>query len=703
MQSKKFSWLSILALLVLAGPALTPALYAEPLKPAKVRVSGLGLWGNREMHVALERMLGKDRGPVLGANAIEDTAFLLHSILNEEGFLSPVIGIRVVQADGRTESYRLDSRLDMSLARGLEGREVYLEVDTGGRSYVEDVRIEGLKVLPQKDGIAFFKPTQPLISTEAGRAYSVSRMRRSADKLRDELRLHGYAQAKVKAERVAGDLLKGGPMTLQVQVEEGPRWVISGVRFEQPVQQGIELKLSDCEGQPWTASLQLDLGERVRQAYYKKGYADVRVRMQPEPAEATAEGRQVVVAIQIEPGPLVRVGEVRFAGNDHTQLSILRDRISVKPGDPLDPVSLEQSRHRLSRLGIFDAVDLRYDPPDGDVRNPVYDLREGPGYEMNLLVGYGSYEQLRGGVEFRQMNLFGHAHQSRLELVQSMKSTRGEYTYSVPELFGEVVDGSARAFGLEREEVAFTRQEFGGNMTLKRRIPWVNSDGSVGYTFESLNSRDSELMTSGTDGTKVIVASIDLGLGCDRRDSMLLPRHGYRWFFRVELADESLGGESDYERFELGCSVHFALGKWQYAHLSFTHGLLTTYGKPDEVVPVNKLFFPGGDGSIRGYNEGEAAPKGLDGLYLGAKTFFLLNLEVEQVLTKSWSGVVFLDTLGTATQLEDYPSSELLYTVGAGIRYQTIVGPIRLEYGHNLNPRPGDPLGTWLLSVGFPF
>jgi outer membrane translocation and assembly module TamA len=38
-----------------------------------------------------------------------------------------------------------------------------------------------------------------------------------------------------------------------------------------------------------------------------------------------------------------------------------------------------------------------------------------------------------------------------------------------------------------------------------------------------------------------------------------------------------------------------------------------------------------------------------------------------------------------------------------GVRYQTIVGPIRLEYGRNLNPRPHDPLGTLQVSVGFPF
>ena len=86
------------------------------------------------------------------------------------------------------------------------------------------------------------------------------------------------------------------------------------------------------------------------------------------------------------------------------------------------------------------------------MRAPVFTVREGRETESNLLFGYGSYEQLRGGMEYRRWNLLGRAHQSRLLLLQSMKSTRGEYTYTVPEFFGESVDGTARLFGLQREE-----------------------------------------------------------------------------------------------------------------------------------------------------------------------------------------------------------------------------------------------------------
>src|SRR5690606_178910 len=157
----------------------------------------------------------------------------------------------------------------------------------------------------------------------------------------------------------------------------------------------------------------------------------------------------------------VTVGQVRIEGAVKTAETVLRRRVETEPGDPLDPLAMEQARFRLARLGIFDEVDLRYEPPAGPVRDPVFTVREGRELEANLLFGYGSYEQLRGGVELRNWNLFGRAHHSRLLLLQSMKSSRGEYSYTMPELFGESLDGTARLFGLQRQETSFLRQEYG--------------------------------------------------------------------------------------------------------------------------------------------------------------------------------------------------------------------------------------------------
>jgi outer membrane translocation and assembly module TamA len=118
---------------------------------------------------------------------------------------------------------------------------------------------------------------------------------------------------------------------------------------------------------------------------------------------------------------------------------------------------------------------------------------------------------------------------------------------------------------------------------------------------------------------------------------------------------------------------------------------------------VNRRFYPGGDSSIRGYQAGEAAPRGADGRFIGAKSFLLLNAEIEQALTPAWSVVAFVDALGITARLREYPFQERLYTAGLGVRYQTLIGPVRLEYGRNLNPRADDPSGTWHLSIGYPF
>jgi outer membrane protein assembly complex protein YaeT len=520
--------------------------------------------------------------------------------------------------------------------------------------------------------------------------------------LAEALRQAGYAEAAVKATVVRDDP-ESGRVDVAVTVTEGPLWTISTVALEGAEGTGVELDGLSVN-QPWSRLWQQDATERVRRDFYERGYADVRIEIVPAAEEPVDGKRAVAVSVRVKPGDEVKTGVVRFEGNERTRESVMRRRVRAKEGEPLNPLNLERARYRLARLGAFETVDLRYEPPTGGVRDVVFTVNELPRWNASLLAGYGSYEQLRAGVEWEQTNLFGRAHSSRLQLVQSVKSTRGEYTYTVPELLGESVDGSVRLFGLRREEQAFDREEYGGTAGVRRRIPWIRAEGSLAYTYQSLSNRDNRLTTRAVDEDNVKVASIDLGLTKDRRDNPLRPRKGYRWFAQAELAGESLGGEVDYQSFELGATYHTKWGRSRWLHFGLTHGVITQLGAPDgQLIPVNKRFYPGGDSSIRGYQKDEAAPRGADGRFVGAETYTLFNAELEQAITNTWSLVVFVDALGEAAGLGDYPWDERLYSVGLGVRYQTIVGPVRLEYGRNVNPRAGDPGGTLHFSVGFPF
>ncbi len=691
---------AVVTLLSAAGAA-APAPSAEGL--ATIEVSGVGPLRDRELRRSLVLLLGAQRGATLDANAIEDAAVLLVSALGEEGFQKPVIETDVTLANGAVRQLVFDASLETAMPRPLEARAVRFQVKPGARWHVDSVEITGLTVLPAKTARAFFRMESMLFVRAKTNAYSPSHVGSAAGALLGELRQRGYADAVVRAEAVKIDEASGA-VALRVAVTEGAHWRVAAVRFEGAEAGTVKPPpAAEWIGRSWSSALQENLEEAIRRAYYQQGFADVVVRIAAAPGAVQEGQKPVTVSAQIQPGAQAKIGQVRFEGNAVTRESVLRRSAQLRTDGPLDPLALANARYRISRLGVFDSVDLRLDPADGPVRDPVFALKESQRDEASLLFGYGSYEELRGGVEFRQEDLFGLAHQSRIELVQSMKSTSGDYTYSVPELFGESIDGAARLFGLQRQELAFLRQEYGASFTLTRPLPWLGAVGTAGYTFQVLRDKDSELATQATDKSQLNVASIDFGLTGDHRDNPLRPRRGYRWFTEVEVAARSLGGAAEYQRLELGMAYHTPWGDGRWIHLGLSHGVITTMGTTDATVPVNKLFFPGGDNSIRGYRDGEAAPRGADGLFVGAKSYVLASVELEQALTPDWSVVAFVDGLGTAAHLRSYPFNERLYTAGLGVSYQTLIGPIRLEYGHNLNPRAGDPRGTWQISIGNPF
>lgn len=690
--------LSLLLMLPLAGHGATE----EKKQPATFSVDGAGFLRDRELQQALKRLLRAELQAYLDSNAIEDAAVILVSALSEAGFQAPELRIVATLADGSQLDRLFDPTFANPLPRPLQARDVKFQLKPGVRSFVADVQFSGLTAIPARQARSFFRTDATLLATARTNAYSPGKFGRGVDNLLGELRQQGYVAAQVKAEK--GETGPDGSVRFSVAVQQGDRWEVGSVLYQRSEDETVPLPSgAQWAGRPWSPTLQEDVRESVRQAYYRYGFPDVGVFVEAEPDGRVGDAVNAVVIATVVSGPSVKVGEVRFAGRKATRASVLRRRVDLKPGDPLDPVVLERARYRISRLGVFDSVDLRYEPTEGDVRDPVFTLREGPRYETHLLMGFGSYEQLRAGVEHRQMNIFGLAHQSRLELVQSMKSTSGDYSYTVPELFGESLDGTARLFGLLREEIAFTRQEFGLNLSLRRPVRQIGGDVKAGYTLQALRNRRNSLSTQFTDDRQVIVASVNLGVSGDTRDNPLRPRRGYHWSTQLEAADPMFGGESTYQRFEFGGAYHTGWGAGRWIHAGLSQGIITTGGSDDSTLPVNKRFYPGGDNSIRGYQKGEAAPRSADGRFIGAKSFLLLNLELEQAVTPAWSAVVFFDALGTAVSLRDLPFTERLYAAGLGVRYQTLIGPLRLEYGRNLNRRPADPSGTWQLSIGYPF
>ncbi len=688
--------LLLFAVAVLLGVTMAAA--------TELHVRGLGWFDDRAAEQKLKVLLGGPRPETLDPSTLEDAALILISALLDQGYLAPGLTVEATLPDGRRASYALNARLEPPLPRPLAVSAATLLFAPGRRYTLRELTFPGLLALTTKDARAFFVGEVTLLPLASERIYSPGRLQVSAANLEEALRQLGYAEAAVTPGEVRIDHATG-EVRARIAVTEGRRWVVNALHFEIAERGEAPPKLDGgLVGRPWTSLWRQDAATAIRRWYYARGYPDVQITLGAQTALVADGTNSVTVTARVTPGAVVRLGAVRFVGNARTRDSTLRRLVRSQPGDLLDPVKFNDSQARISQLGVFRNVELRYDPPDAATRDAVYDLTEGRRQEVNLLAGYGSYEELRAGIEWMHYNLFGLAHSDSLKLVQSMKGSSGDYTYTVPDLFGTFTDGSARLFGLRRQELSFVSKEYGATVSLLWPLRKLGLAITTGYTFKHLLNDDNTLATSSTDQRQADIASLDLGVVHDRRDNPLRPRKGYKLALQLESANRALGGQVVYQQAVFSASWHTPWGDGRWIHAGFSQGTVTTFGAPaDSALPVSVLFYPGGDGSIRGYQRGEAAPRDAVGLFVGAKSYMLANLEVEQALTSKWSVVVFGDALGTAVSLRDYPFNEKLFSVGLGFRYQTIIGPVRVEYGHNLNPRPFDPSGTLQVSIGFPF
>lgn len=671
---------------------------------AKVSMSGYGLFGNLQLKGLLSVLQRPgDKPTTFGANFVEDAVLVLFSRLTRDGYLHPTIRAQVRMENGEELTFTWTEPLGEPLPRPFAAKRVDFKVEPGVLFYLDEIRFDGVNAMSLRDAAHFFIETDAIVRRKRNRVYSPERFQASVKNFEEGLERLGFQSARIATTNLVVNT-NTGLVQVDVLVREGPRSVVRSIRKEIiPAETNSAPEVTLIETNVvFSRMWQEDFAQSLRREQYPAGHADVRVQIAQLAREQQESTNFIDLSARVFPGPEITVGAVSFSGENKARESMMRRRVNIHEGDLLNPIKAEQGRYRLARLGIFDAVELQYEKVDQTTRDVEYRVKEGKRINFSLLAGYGSYEKLRGGFELEQYDLWGLGHYARLKAVQSFKSSSADYTYTMPEFLGEDFDVFFNAAGLIREEIDFTRREFGGGAGVNRHFREISTDLGVRYNYQVLTATREDF--SPAYGLKEAnVGSFIFDMRHDRRDNPLTPRKGYKLFTTLELASPALFGNVDYQRVETSFSVHQPISRLQWIHFGFSHGFITTPGEPSEELPFNKRFFPGGDNSIRGYQFGEAAPRDGSGHLVGAESYMLGNIEFEQGLTKTWSIVGFFDVLGEATRIQDYPFNEELYAIGIGLRWKTIIGPVRLEYGHNLNPRPADPSGTLHVSVGFPF
>jgi translocation and assembly module TamA len=119
-------------------------------------------------------------------------------------------------------------------------------------------------------------------------------------------------------------------------------------------------------------------------------------------------------------------------------------------------------------------------------------------------------------------------------------------------------------------------------------------------------------------------------------------------------------------------------------------------------APLDKRFYAGGGGSVRGYTFQSIAPRTAGGQPAGGLSLVEGSVELRQRVSGPFGIVAFLDA-GSVAERETPDFRELQFGAGLGIRYATAIGPLRVDVGVPLSRQSGDSAYAFYVGLGQAF
>lgn len=469
--------------------------------------------------------------------------------------------------------------------------------------------------------------------------------------------------------------------------------------------------------------------KKLSQLLQSAGYPHVEVRGK---VAVDREARRVGILYGLAPGPLVRYGETEVTGLERLPVSVVRNRIAWQPGQIYDPRQVTETRQRLQALRRFQSVRVEL---AGDTPSEVEDIKitavEAPPREVRLGFGVGIDQarwEIRGRAGYRVFGFPDALSTFSTELRPAFANLRKV------EDSGEFVGEASMA--LEREDlfipllhgitrVAYTDETYeayssrGGHFRVGLDRNFLGNYLRVGVSwqmqllqFPSIELNYGDPMSEpgmtrahllGLDRDLYRLAMFEQVIAYDRRDNPLDAKEG----FYAELRTRQAGGYS-------GSAFSFITVTPELrGYLPVLDRLILAarvrYGRllSGPELPITERFFSGGASNHRGFPQRRLSPwlpedpvVGEDGpVAFGGQALLETSVEARFdmfTLADQWVGIVgFLDggdVTALADELQPLNPSSLFWAAGAGLRYDTPVGPVRVDLGYRLNRYGESPL-----------
>jgi outer membrane protein insertion porin family len=307
-----------------------------------------------------------------------------------------------------------------------------------------------------------------------------------------------------------------------------------------------------------------------------------------------------------------------------------------------------------------------------------------------------------GTIDLTQRNFLGKGYEASIRIRAGALTQQGVISFTDPWFLDRPLSAGFDIYSTLRVFTDYTYSSTGGTIRLSHpfeeywrwHLGYRISRDNIGHVSDTVLSPEL-LEQKGTIVTSMISGSVTR----DSRDNYQAPSRGGQVGVTVDVA--GLGGDSRFIKAVASASYfkpiwfgHIVSGRVEGGY---------AFGWGGKEVPIFERFYLGGPNTLRGWKFRQVSPHDSTGFAVGGTTEVLGNAEYLIPLPFGLRLAGFFDVGNVYAQNKRPDPSDLRADVGAGVRWLSPFGPLRVDYGVKLNPKAGDDLGAFQFSVGSAF
>jgi len=442
----------------------------------------------------------------------------------------------------------------------------------------------------------------------------------------------------------------------------------------------------------------------ISDIYSNKGFANVNIT----PLVNKSDTKKMMdITYSIDKGEPVYFKRINISGNLKTRDKVIRREIKIVEQDLYSKENIQKSFKNLNRLDYFAQIDVRpvkishENEMDIDIR--IVEKQTGT---FSIGGGFSSYDGGFVSGMVQERNLFGKGQTIKLEAKLSKESILYQISFFEPYIMDTAVSGGIRLYKEDQEYDFYDKEALGITLNLGYRLFDYTGIGII-YNIEDFDITNVQSTYTNMTPGSFLTSSIKPYIQYDSRDDLFLPTQGAKHKISIEYAGELLGGDIDYTKYLVETGIFFPLF-WKFTGaLHAEAGYLDDRSSNDIDIDYIR-FYLGGMNSVRGFDKNDISGKRTGDIKdRGGEKYVQFNAEVTFPLTEKYklAGVFFYDRGDVYRTSEDINLGDQFSSYGTGVRWNSPIGPLRVEYawvidGKNIK-KSGD--GKFEFSVGASF